>query len=762
MPIGKQIGIGPAVRVFRHFIERRRFYQLKFASGEQALVLVAGMPAPSVELVRLTLGGLLPWQTVWEYNPIRAGGYSDYLHKLKAMFSPSREGSDDSVHHIRDVLLSCRSIDDARTLLLQRERLANSPANETAGDFTRSRPPRSGTTNEGWELGIRHHGSSGAAPKPNGISESDDQRGNGKSESFYAANLAASALPTVPTRYHVRQDGKTRVLTCVEAPPVTIRAERGLTISAKQTRRFPPGTIFLDGVAQGDPFIDVQQELYNLHHPEGCVRSLATCEQAMVLIRKGLDLRKRDWVIWTNDADLDTVLALWVLLNHNRLNDRSSKVRAKIMPLLRLAGVIDAHGREVQDLAGLPPDLLRSTSAMLKQLQQQESVLKDYGRWTETDLPEYIADRLRAVDELIYAPEDFDGFHEVDELARAQITDGSVAVVCASDASMDEVERQLQRTYGQRLGILILQLAASTYKVRQIDKSLPTMLGQAYERLNLLDPAATSGPENRWGGSAELGFSPRKTGTGLSPAQIIEAVRETFSKPRLFDIVAEFPRAALLAGGALLPALAMIVIGNLLRDRGYITGASAPLAAVVLAITVVILFCAKARLVPGLYGWRIPTGSGWLRTLPAALIGGAIGGAWGSDSLAFRTGPDNLYPFTGIAALLFSLAAELLFRGVILGNLAARLPIQKSGGPWWRSWPTLISTALYAVASLLLFLTVARGESQISQYFLVVVGAVIFGISSGVARERSESVLPCIALHWGCAALLLLVSRLLA
>jgi hypothetical protein len=398
---------------------------------------------------------------------------------------------------------------------------------------------------------------------------------------------------------------------------------------------------------------------------------------------------------------------------------------------------------------------------MLKQLQQQESVLKDYGRWSETDLPEYIADRLHAVDELIYAPEDFDGLYEVEELARAQITDASVAVVCASDAGMDEVVRQLQRTYGQRMGILIFQVAASTYKVRQIDKSLPTMLGQAYERLNLLDPAATSGTENRWGGSAELGSSPRKTGTSLSPAQIIEAIRETFWKPRLLDIAAELPRAVFLAGGALLPALALIVIGNWLRDRGYITGASALLAAVVLAITVVILFCARARLVPGLYGWRIPTGSGWLRTLPAALIGGAIGGTWGSGSLADRMGPDNLYQSSGIAALLFPLAAELLFRGVILGNLAARLPIQKSIGPWWQSWPTLISTALYAVASLLLFLTVARGGSPISQSFLIVAGAVIFGISSGIARERSESVLPCVVLHWGCAAVLLLVMRVL-
>src|SRR5574341_1652319 len=108
MIFGEKTGIGPAIRVLRHFIERRRSYQLKFASGEQAIVLIDGMPAPSVEVVRLGLGGLLPWQTVWEFNPTRAGGYSDYVDKLKAMFSPPTGRSDDSVHYIRDVLLPCR------------------------------------------------------------------------------------------------------------------------------------------------------------------------------------------------------------------------------------------------------------------------------------------------------------------------------------------------------------------------------------------------------------------------------------------------------------------------------------------------------------------------------------------------------------------------------------------------------------------------------------------------------------------------------
>ena len=761
MPIGNETGIGPAIRVFRHFIERRRFYQIKFASGEQALVLVAGMPAPSVELVRLALGGLVPWQTVWEYNPMRAGGYSDYIHKLKAMFSPTTERSDDSVHYIRDALLSCQSIDDARRLLLQRERLANSTTNEFAGDLTR-REPRSVVRNDGWQLGVRYprHEPAAEKVKPDFISQNDGKQGNGKTEAVFAEDLDRAKISTVPNRYRIRQDGKTRVLTCVEAPTVIVRAERGLAISAKQARKSSPGTIFLDGVAQGDPFIDIQKELYNFDHPEGCVRSLATCEQTMVSIRKGLDLCKRDWVILANDADLDTVLAVWVLLNHRRLND-DSKARAKIMPLLRLEGIIDTHGLDVRDLAGLPPDLLHSTSALLKQLQQQEIVLKDYGRWSETDLLEYIADRLRAVDELMYAPENFAGLHEVNELARTEIVKGSVAVACSSDAGMDEVERQLQGIYGQRLAILIFQNSPSTYRVRQVDRSLPATLERAYERLNLLDPAATAGYENRWGGSAEIGVSPRKTGTALLPTQITEAVREAFWQPTLVDVVSAIPRAVFLAVAALSPALALIFVGNLLRDRRYIVGGTDLLSALVLTVTVAVLFCLNARRVPGLYGWRAPAGFGWLTVFPAALIGAATGGVWAPGSLAYRMGPDYLHEFTGVAALLLPLTAELLFRGVIIGHLAGRLPIRGGGAPWWHSWPNLISAALYAGSSLVLLFSFSGGEIQINQWLVTVGGAAIFGIASGIARERSESILSSVLLHWVCVAALLFSSRML-
>ena len=100
---------------------------------------------------------------------------------------------------------------------------------------------------------------------------------------------------TPPDRYRIKQERDGEVLTCVEAPTVTVRVKQGFCVTANAARSFPPGSIFLDGAAQGKPFIDPKRQIYNLDHHEGCVRAftLSTCEQAMVLIRKGLDLRRR-------------------------------------------------------------------------------------------------------------------------------------------------------------------------------------------------------------------------------------------------------------------------------------------------------------------------------------------------------------------------------------------------------------------------------------------------------------------------------------
>ena len=98
-----------------------------------------------------------------------------------------------------------------------------------------------------------------------------------------------------------------------------------------------------------------------------------------------------------------------------------------------------------------------------------------------------------------------------------------------------------------------------------------------------------------------------------------------------------------------------------------------------------------------------------------------------------------------VIALAFPVVAEVLFRGLAHGTLAERFRTQHSGGPWFVSWPVLISSLLYALWSLPHFNPFFTGGVA-----LTFGAALLFGISSGMARERSESLLPCVILHWAC------------
>ena len=128
----------------------------------------------------------------------------------------------------------------------------------------------------------------------------------------------------LPDRYRIQETSSGPVIQCTDAPNLKVSVNRDHSISASAARKAAPGTIFLDGVARCEPFMDHEKQIYNLDHHEGCVRSftLAACEQALVLSMKGLDLREREWNILANEPDLDTVLAIWILLNHRRIQNR--------------------------------------------------------------------------------------------------------------------------------------------------------------------------------------------------------------------------------------------------------------------------------------------------------------------------------------------------------------------------------------------------------------------------------------------------------
>jgi hypothetical protein len=79
------------------------------------------IPTPSIKVLRLVLAGLIPRQTIWEYNATMAGGYNAYVKNLMGMFPPDPNGSVHPLDVIRDVLLQCSSINEARRILSERE-----------------------------------------------------------------------------------------------------------------------------------------------------------------------------------------------------------------------------------------------------------------------------------------------------------------------------------------------------------------------------------------------------------------------------------------------------------------------------------------------------------------------------------------------------------------------------------------------------------------------------------------------------------------
>ncbi len=561
------------------------------------------------------------------------------------------------------------------------------------------------------------------------------------------------AITKLPDRYVIRTRGEQRELVCRESPTMAVQIERGKSIPASAARKAPPGSIYLDGAAEGGPFLDLEKAVFNLDHHEGCVRSftLATCEQAMMVIRKGLDLQKRDWTIHANDPDLDTVLAIWVLLNHMRLSDADAEIRRKVTPLIRLEGTIDAHGLEMLDICAFPAELQESVVAELEKLRSSEAALKKNGKWPEIDFLEYAAEVLRAIDAIIYSSHHFEGLLEVEELARVEIGESQLAIVCRSEAEIYELERHLRRLHGKRLGVIILQKDAKTYTLRQVDAFLPTTLDGVYERLNLMDPAAGNrGSGNRWGGSGDIGGSPRATGTSLTPQEIADAFAEAYCRPTTARRLTALSIALLESGAVMACAVVITFLQGLLRDpaapvNSYFQNQAAAFAAL-LSVLSAVLFFAAIRNGRKLFGLCMPVGAGWLALIPTALLGGLAGGTW------ILSVPDNniggylkSYWVELAVMVIFPIAAEVLFRGIVHGRLAQRFRTQHSGGTWFLSWPVIFSSMMYAFWSSLPFLPFHSPGIG-----LTFAAALVFGISSGIARERSESLLPCVILHWSC------------
>ncbi len=367
-------------------------------------------------------------------------------------------------------------------------------------------------------------------PGPPGADDQPDPTGDQAETPGDRPETADDAQPADRSRYdRIEVEGKAH-LVCAGAPNVRLHVERGLTVTESSRKRHPRQSVFLDGVYGEGPLFDNEARHYSLDHHSGCHRpiTLATCEQAAVMLLSGLPLDEGEWQLHINEPDLDAVLAAWLLLNHRELLRDGTELLWQVMPLVRVEGVIDAHGLDRGPLAGVGEAVYRQQRKRIDTLLARERELKETGQWPSTDLLDYAAALLDDLDAELYPEGYLEDLLDIAEVAQVPIGQRSRAILCRAKRGIYAVESVLKLRYDKQLGVIVLDQGNGRFTVRQVDSFLPKNLGDLYTVLNSREPSNGANETNRWGGSADIGGSPRQTGTALDGEAILRAVQDVY------------------------------------------------------------------------------------------------------------------------------------------------------------------------------------------------------------------------------------------
>ncbi len=568
------------------------------------------------------------------------------------------------------------------------------------------------------------------------------------------ARHVSASVSAFPERYRVRRsdDDDSQIL-CEEAPRIQVRVRRDYAFSEAQARELGERVILLDGAASFGPLLDNKRRLYNLDHHQGCERTftLATCEQALLLVYSGLELASGDWSIYANEPDLDTVMAIWCLLNHARVRELSPEARDVLFPLIRLEGAIDANGSQLAEVCGLPADVMRRTQGHLDDLLTRERQVRVADGWNTLDLEAYTAEMLGAVDRIVYTAEDFRGYASLAEVyGHAEIADGAVAVVCHDASGIYAVEKLLKERWGNQLALIALEKSPGHYTLRRSAALADIRLEDAYDRLNRLDRNVDGRPPGkRWGGSDSIGGSPRPSGSALSPGELLRVLERAYRPPPRWPHLMGAARVTALVGGiGLFSLLATIGLAAIPEVAEWLRAGSARIAvfSLIVGVTSVVLSSATSGRRLWLHGYRRPAGSDWVPLALLAAIAALPQRAW-------FAAPASLEPAaiatTVAGVVLAAFGLETWFRGLAHGVLQEQSRTQWPGGPWRLSAAACISAALYALTitgvslpGILIFFEASPWLGKLQEIGLLAASAALGGLALAVVRERSLSLWP--------------------
>ncbi len=330
-----------------------------------------------------------------------------------------------------------------------------------------------------------------------------------------------------PERYRLLDDPP--VIVAQDWPSIMLHVERGHAVEPGERDKYPDQSIFLDGVYTGPAFLDNERRQYSLDHHAGCVRAftLATCEQATVMLMQGLPLWEGEWHVYVNEPDLDAMLAAWVLMNHHALTHDDYAMLRKAMPLIRVEGVIDAYGFDKALLSGLPRRIYEAHKKRIDKLRAEEKRLRNEGGWDTVDVQTFSLGLLERLDADLF-PRGLPRSGGIETQDQAALPSRKVAVLVRSTLGIYEVEEQLKEPYKGELAAIVLDKGDGRMTLRLADAFLPKNLRDVYGALNQSDPNVEGEDGNAWGGSDDIGGSPRRTGSGLSGKQVLDVVSSVF------------------------------------------------------------------------------------------------------------------------------------------------------------------------------------------------------------------------------------------
>ena len=566
----------------------------------------------------------------------------------------------------------------------------------------------------------------------------------------------------MPDRYEVRESEDGYFLHCDDAPRVRVWIDPTQSFSESDARALGGRTIFLDGAGDFPPKLDNKSRFYNLDHHQGVIRpfTLATCEQALILVINGIELDEGDWTLYASEPDLDTLFAIWVLLNFRRIPKLSTHSKDVLLPLLRLEGAIDANGSELANFCGLTQSTLRDARSRLDNLYTREKEYRAKERWPDLDWREFAAAMLGEVDRLVYTRADFQDHTSIEEiLGHLEIADRKVAVACRDQSGIYEAERSLKNRFGDQLGIIALEKSKNGetrhYTLRRVSALLNFDLVAAYDLLNIVDPAVNGRPAgNRWGGSDDIGGSPRASGTKLQPSEILRVLQQAYRRRTRRDRGWPWFATSILTSGLVMAcAVAAFMATAAELPRTGMLAAMTPGGVGLIAMSLMTLaFALPASFSASvgrlwMFGWRRPAGHDWLYLAPIVVVCAVPANVLAPRGLA--PAPESLFIALGIATLA-AVACEAWFRGAVHGWFLFQGPIQRVAGPWMFSRAASVSAffymLVYVAVALAWNITAANPFPQGSVEIAVIAAAALAaGAALAMIRERSLSLWPGVA-----------------